>query len=134
MNELIAVARLSKDPEIRYGANNKAVATYSVAIGRKYKRDGEPDADFFNCISFGKTAEVIEKYVKKGTKLVIQGEVQNDNYTAKDGHKVYGTKIIVNQIEFCESKSNAGETEHHTTDKNGFMNIPDEIPDDLPFN
>lgn len=148
MNKVIMMGRLTRDPEVRYGgANNNAVARYSLAVDRRFKRDGEPDADFFNCVAFGKTAEFVEKYLHKGTKVVVEGEVRNNNYTNKDGQKVYGTDILTNQIEFAESKATASATSNGEqtatsatptaptgTDDGGFMNIPDGIEDELPFN
>jgi len=132
MNKVIMMGRLTKDPEVRYGQNNTAVARFSLAVDRRYKREGQPDADFFNCVAFGKTAEFIEKYLVKGTKVVTTGELQNNNYTDKDGNKRYDVQIMVNEIEFAESKnSNSGA--QAKTDKDGFMQIPDGIDEDLPF-
>lgn len=138
MNNFVAIGRLTKDPEMRYSNGNKAVGSFTIAIGRKYKKDGDPDADFFKCVCFGKTAEFVDKYFKKGQRVVIQGEVQNDNYKNKDGNMVYGTKILVNQVEFGDSKSDAGEPSHTTTEtpkagNDGFMHIPDGLADELPF-
>lgn len=146
MNKVIMMGRLTRDPEIRYsqGANATAVARFSIAIDRRFKREGEPDADFFNCVAFGKTAEFVEKYLKQGTKVALTGRVENDNYTNKDGQKVYGTRICVEECEFAESKGNSSnETEKtQNTAKSearhepgeGFMNIPDGLEEELPFN
>ena len=102
------MGRLTRDPEVRYGgANNNAIARFSIAVDRRFKREGEPDADFFNCVAFGRTGEFVEKYLKKGTKIVIDGEIRNNNYTNKDGQKVYGMDIVANTIEFAESKTSA---------------------------
>jgi single-strand DNA-binding protein len=132
MNRVILLGRLTRDPDIRYGgANNGCIARFNFAVNRKFKRDGQPEADFFNCTAFGKTGEFIEKYVKKGTKLVIEGEVRNDNYE-KDGHMVYGTVIIVNNAEFAESKNAAADKPK--TDERGFMDLPDDDSEDgIPF-
>ena len=110
MNKVILMGRLTRDPEVRYsqGASQTAVARYSVAVDRRFKREGEPDADFFNCTSFGKQAEFVERYLHKGTKVVLSGRVQNDNYTNKDGQMVYSVRIIVEDIEFAESKNASG--------------------------
>lgn len=147
MNKVIMMGRLTRDPEVRYGgASNNAIARFSIAVDRRFKRDGQPDADFFNCTAFGKTGEFVEKYLRKGTKIVLDGEVQNDNYTNKEGVMVYGTRIIVNQVEFAESKNaaaaagNGGEvapmapSEAPTSDPgNGFMEIDDVEDDGIPF-
>lgn len=117
------MGRISKDPEIKTG--NTTVANFSIAVDRKYKKDGEPTADFFNCVSFGKQAEFVEKYLKKGTKVVITGRLQNDSYTNKDGQKVTFTKTYVEEIEFAESKSKKEE-------KDDYLSVPDDIGD-LPF-
>lgn len=143
MNKVIMMGRLTKDPEVRYGgANNTAVASYTIAVDRRFKRDGQPTADFFNCRSFGKQGEFVEKYLKKGTKIVIEGELQNNNYTNKEGQMVYGMLIIVSSVEFAESK-NSGSAASAPADNSalaptaapddGFMNIPDGIEDELPF-
>lgn len=145
MNKVILIGRLTRDPEIRYsqGASSTAVATFSIAVDRRFKRDGEPDADFFNCTAFGKQAEFVERYLKKGTKMVVVGRVQNDNYTNKEGQKVYSTRIMVDELEFAESKNAAGgeSSEYRPSARpepsaadDGFMNIPDGIDEELPFN
>ena len=149
MNKVIMMGRLTRDPEVRYGgANNNAIARFSIAVDRRFKREGEPDADFFNCVAFGRTGEFVEKYLKKGTKIVIDGELRNNNYTNKDGQKVYGMDIVANTIEFAESKTSAQNYQDSapstagsqgapapTADAgDGFMNIPDGIEDELPFN
>lgn len=140
MNKIILCGRLTKDPEIRYsqGATQTAVARVSLAVNRKWKREGEPEADFFNCTAFGKQAEFIEKYLRKGSKVLISGRVQNDNYTNKDGQKVYAVNIMIEEIEFAESK-NAGQqdTNQRQQDRpaytnDGFMSIPDG-EEELPF-
>ena len=139
MNKVIFLARLGKDPEIRYAqASGNAIASFSIAVNRRFKRDNEPDADWFNCVAFGKTAEFCEKYLRKGSKVLIEGEVQNDNYE-KDGVKHYGTKIVINQIEFAESKSSqtnndTAEPEENAPADNEFVNVPDTDMDELPFN
>lgn len=137
MNKVILMGRLTRDPEVRYsqGANTTAVARYSLAVDRRFKRDGEPEADFFNCTAFGKAAEFAEKYLKQGTKIAITGRIENDNYTNKDGQKVYGTKIVIEEQEFAESKSSTEKKAPEAKpDENGFMNIPDGIDEELPFN
>jgi len=138
MNKVIMMGRLTKDPEVRYGGSkNTAIARYSLAVDRKVKRDGQPTADFFNCTSFGKQAEFCEKYLRKGTKVVIEGELQNDNYQNKEGQTVYGMRIIVSGIEFAESKStssSAGALDSPSElDGDGFMQLPEGFEDELPF-
>ena len=138
MNKWIGMGRLTRDPEVRYGQSGSAVANFSVAIDRRYKRDGETTADFFNCTAFGKTGEFVEKYLRKGIKVVIEGELQNNNYEDKNGTKHYSVQIIVNQIEFAESKSSqtnndTAEPEANAPADDGFMNVPDGIDEELPF-
>lgn len=138
MNKFITIGRLPRDPEIRYsqGANQTAIARFSLAVNRRFKREGEPDADFFNYTAFGKQAEFVEKYLKKGTKVVITGRVQNDNYTNKEGQKVYSVQVIVEEIEFAESKNAAGNTVSSPSGavEDGFMSIPEGAEEELPFN
>ena len=107
MNKVILMGRLVRDPDIRYsnGENAMAVARFTLAVDRRFKREGEPDADFFNCTAFGKQAEFVERYLHKGTKIVLSGRIQNDNYTNKDGQMVYSVRVMVDEIEFAESKN-----------------------------
>ena len=130
MNCITLMGRLTRDPEIRTG-NNSTVARYTLAVDRRFKRDGDPDADFFNCTVFGKSAEFAEKYFKKGTKLLIRGRIQSDNYTNKDGDKVYSWQVIVDEQEFAESKNASGATEA-TNSGDQFVEVPDN-EEDLPF-
>lgn len=141
MNKVILMGRLTRDPSIRYtqGENNTCVARYTLAVDRKYKREGEQAADFINCVAFSKTAEFTEKYLKQGTKIVITGRIQTGSYTNKDGNKVYTTDVIVEDCEFTESKNASQSTkpsqpEPSPTDADGFMNIPDGLEEELPFN
>lgn len=150
MNKVILMGRLTRDPEVRYsqGENSLAIARYSLAVDRRFKRAGEPDADFFNCTVFGKSAEFAEKYFHQGTKLVVTGRIQNDNYTNRDGQKVYSVQVIVEEQEFAESKNasaGAGDYQQQAPSQSGgrpapseaadgFMNIPDGIDEELPFN
>ena len=137
MNKVILMGRATRDPEIRYGTGNNqmAIANFSIAVDRRFKREGEPDADFFNCTAFSKTAEFVEKYIKKGTKVVIDGRLQNDSYTNKDGQKVTSTKIMIDSIEFAESKA-ANEPNNAPPAPEGFdkfMDVPAGLDDELPF-
>lgn len=106
MNKAILMGRLTRDPEIRYSSNDnsKAIARYTLAVDRRYNRDQEQQADFINCVAFGKSAEVAEKYFRKGTKLVVTGHIQTGSYTNKEGQKVYTTDVIIEDQEFAESK------------------------------
>lgn len=142
MNKVTLIGRLSRNPEVRYstGQNPIAVARYTLAVDRKYKRDNEPTADFINCIAFGKNGEFVEKYLAKGTKIAISGRIQTGSYTNKDGNKVYTTDVVVEEQEFCESKSKQNQSQEEQKPPfrpdgdDGFMNIPDGIDDELPFN
>lgn len=139
MNKVILMGRLVRDPEVRYsqGENAMAVARYTLAVDRKFKRDGEPNADFINCIAFGKNGEFAEKYLHKGIKILVEGRWQSGSYTNRDGQKVYTNDCVVESCEFAESK-NASQSERPQpapqTDSDGFMNIPDGIDEELPFN
>ena len=145
MNKVILMGRLTRDPEVRYGgANNSAVARFSLAVDRRFRREGEEQtADFINCVAFGKTAEFMEKYFRKGSKAVVEGRIQTGSYTNKDGQKVYTTDVVVEQVEFAESKNSSqggGDTGFgggfapSSDAGDGFMNIPDGIEEELPFN
>ena len=132
MNKVIFTGRLTKDAEIRYSNDGKAIAKFDFAVSRKFKREGDPDADFFGCVAFGRVAETFEKLnIAKGTKLLVEGEVRNNNYTNKDGQKVYGTQIVVESFEFCESKGTQGEDAPAKQD--AWMSVPDNM-EELPFN
>ena len=139
MNKIVLIGRSTKDADVRYSQGDKpmAIARISLAVDRKFKQEGQPTADFINCIAFGKTAEVIEKYVTKGTKIAVVGHIQTGSYTNKDGQKVYTTDVVIDELEFCESKSNQRSNSQPAPTPNGdmgFMNIPDGIDDGLPFN
>ena len=140
MNKVILIGRLTRDPEVRYtqGDNAMAIARYSLAVDRRFKRDGEPDADFINCVAFGKSGEFAEKYLKKGTKVAVVGRIQTGSYTNKDGQKVYTTDVVVEEQEFAESKNSGSSDNNQSAPANkntDFMNIPDGIDDsELPFN
>lgn len=142
MNKVILMGRLTRDSEIRYsqGENSTAVARFILAVDRRYKRTGdEQTADFINCVAFGKMAEFLEKYGHRGTKFVVEGRIQTGNYTNNDGQKVYTTDVVVEHMEFAESKKEKTEDAYmnepaglpEPADGSGFMNIPD--GEDLPF-
>lgn len=133
MNKVIECGRLTKDPEVRcsQGSNATATAKFTLAVDRKIKRDNEPTADFINCVAFGKTAEFIEKYVKKGTKLICVGEIRTGSYTNNEGKKVYTTDVLVNECEFAESKSSGQQNTAKADDGFNMDFTEDEL--DLPF-
>ena len=135
MNQIFLCGRLCNDPDVRYGTNSNAIAKFSIAVDRRFKRDGQPTADFFNCVAFGKTGEFIEKYFHKGSKILLSGEMQNNNYKNKEGQMVYGFQVAVNNVEFAESKSQQNNVQQAKPQQadDSFMQIPDEISDELPF-
>lgn len=153
MNKVILMGRLTRDPDVRYsqtGSQPLAVARFSIAVDRRFKRQNdEVTTDFFNCTAFGKQGEFVEKYLHQGTKVVVSGRIQNDNYTNREGQKVYSVQIITEDIEFAESKAaasanyNGGQQasfdqpmsrpEPSSAINDGFMNIPDGVDDELPF-
>ena len=131
MNKVILMGRLTRDPEVRNSQSGTAVARYTLAVDRMFKREGEPNTDFINCITFGKNAEFAEKYLKKGMRIVVSGRIQTGSYTNRDGIKVYTTDIIVEEHEFAERKQSGACDMPGQGD--GFMNIPDGLDDELPF-
>ena len=136
MNKVILKGRLTKDPEIRYkaGDESKAVAKFTIAVDRPRKKDAESQADFIPCTCFGKTAEMIEKYFRKGQEILLDGRWQTGSYD-KDGRKIYTNDCIVERVEFCGKKSDGTAPQPQPqTDEDGFMSIPDGIDEELPFN
>ena len=152
MNKVILMGRLTRDAEIRYsqGESATAIARFSLAVDRRFSRNNgdEQSADLINCVAFGKTAEFLERFGRKGTKFLVEGRIQTGSYTNKDGQKVYTTDVVVEQVEFAESKNSAGnggfDGGFTPADRpspsqaqpagDGFMNIPDGIDEELPFN
>ena len=154
MNKVILMGRLTRDPEVRYsqGENALAIARYTLAVDRRFRRDGENNADFIGCVAFGKSAEFAEKYLRQGTKIIVTGRIQTGSYTNRDGQKVYTTDVVVEDQEFAESKAAASESgmmrqsapspmaaspmpsPAQASSADGFMNIPDGIDEELPFN
>lgn len=146
MNCIILMGRLTRDPDIRWsqGPEQKCVARFTLAVDRRMKKqEGQQEqqtADFPACVAFGKTAEFIEKYVKKGTKLVLSGRIRTGSYTDRDGNKVYTTDVIADSVEFAESKKSQesggdGNEQRQAAMDDGFMQIPDGVEDEgLPFN
>lgn len=150
MNKVILMGRLTRDPDVRYsqGENATAVARFTLAVDRRSRRDGDQSADFIGCVAFGRQAEFAEKYLRQGTKIAATGRIQTGSYTNRDGQKVYTTDVVVEEMEFAESKAAAGEHAGNFQQSNpfqsapapsaaagdGFMNIPDGIDEELPFN
>ena len=151
MNKVILMGRLTRDPEVRYsaGENALAIARYTLAVDRRFRRDGEASADFINCVSFGRTAEFAEKYFRQGLKIAVTGRIQTGSYTNREGQKVYTTEVVVEEQEFAESKyaSDNYAASHPQSSAPApsmpspsaataevFMNIPDGIDEELPFN
>ena len=147
MNRVILMGRLTRDAEIRYsqGESSTAIARFSLAVDRRFRKEGdEQTADFINCVAFGRTAEFMERFGRKGTKFVAEGRIQTGSYTNKDGQRVYTTDVVVESVEFAESKSAASGSDGGFTPADrpspsqaagdGFMNIPDGIDVELPFN
>ena len=153
MNKVILMGRLTRDPEVRYSQNSEspmAVARFSLAVDRRVNRnnnDGQT-ADFINCVAFGRSGEFVERYLRKGTKVVLTGRIQTGSYTNRDGVKVYTTDIVAEDIEFAESKNASANNGDYSgfgggmsvsrpepvSAGDGFMNIPDGIDEELPFN
>lgn len=162
MNKVILMGRLTRDPEVRYSAgdSNMAIARYTLAVDRRFRRDGEATADFISCTVFGRGAEFAEKYLRQGTKIAVTGRIQTGSYTNRDGQKVYTTDVIVEEQEFAESRNSAAAADGSMAGMSrpmqqsapspraaapmpspsmasagdGFMNIPDGIDEELPFN
>ena len=135
MNSFCGVGRLTRDPEVRYTQGDKptAIARFTIAINRRFKREGEPEADFINCVAFGKAGEILEKYFHKGMAIGVTGRIQTGSYTNKDGVKVYTTDIACDSVEFVEKKGD-GNSAANADPTQGFMNVPDGIEEELPFN
>ena len=147
MNKVILMGRLTRDAEIRYsqGESSTAIARFSLAVDRRFRRDNEEQtADFINCVAFGRTAEFLERFGRKGTKFVLEGRIQTGSYTNKDGQRVYTTDVVAENVEFAESKNNSSAGNDFGgapsvpspsgAAGDGFMNIPEGIDEELPFN
>ena len=157
------MGRLTRDPEVRYatGENQLAIARYTLAVDRRFRRDGEHTADFISCVAFGRAAEFAEKYLRQGVRITVSGRIQTGSYTNRDGNKVYTTEVVVDNQEFAESKAasdaaraqggQGGEMRQQRQPRyqdaprpaqqntqpeppdDGFMNIPEGIDEELPF-
>lgn len=141
MNKVFLMGRLTRDPEIRYsqGENSMAIARYTLAVDRRFQRNGEQSADFISCVAFRHGAEFAEKYLRQGIKICVEGRIQTGSYTNKDGVKVYTTEVVIENQEFAESKNansgvqNDSRPMPSAASGDGFMNIPEGIEDELPF-
>ena len=150
MNKVILMGRLTRDPNISYSqsGDNLAIARFTLAVDRRGRRQDGADqqtADFIGCVAFGRQAEFAEKYLRQGTKIAVTGRIQTGSYTNKDGQKVYTTDVVLDDIEFAESKNAQGGGDSNYSYQapqrpapsaagDGFMNIPDGIDEELPFN
>ena len=134
MNKTILSGRLTKDPETRYtqAAEPMAVSRYTLAVDRPGKKDGQQNADFISCVAFGKNGQFAEKYLKKGTKIIVEGHIQTGSFTNKEGKKVYTTDVVVDRQEFCESKRDASERASEPANDD-FVSVPDNVQEELPF-
>ena len=154
MNRVVLMGRLTRDPEIRYsnGENALAIARFTLAVGRRFNRRDDQTADFITCKAFGKQAEFAERFLHQGIKVAASGRIETGSYTNRDGQKVYTTEVILDEIEFAESKA-ANEAARGSMGGgyqsapapapmpgpmgaagDGFMNISDGIDEELPFN
>ena len=139
MNKVILMGRLTRDPDIRYSQGDSAtcVARFTLAVDRRFKKQGDDQtADFINCVASGKTGEFAEKYLYQGTKVVGCGRIQTGSYTNKEGQRVYTTDVVLEEVEFAESKNSSNNNTQgrpSPVDANGFMNIQDDLGE-LPFN
>ncbi len=138
MNKVVLLGRLVRDPDVRYTQTSEAmaVARYTLAVNRKFKKNNEQSADFINCVAFGKNGEFAEKYLKKGMQIGVVGRIQTGSYTHKDGYKVYTTDVVVEEQEFTESKKDFEKRENISTAETGANNdgfVPVEDDGDLPF-
>ena len=144
MNKVILMGRLVRDPEVRYsqGADSTTIARYTLAVDRKVRTNNQDNADFIPCVAFGRAADFAEKYLQKGTKIVISGRIQTGSYTNRDGNRVYTTDVVIEEQEFAESKKDDGSRGTngssprgtYPTDTEGYIDIPDGIDEELPFN
>lgn len=150
MNNVTLMGRVVRDPEIRYtqGENPLAFGRFTIAVNRRVKKEGQQEADFIPCVVFGKQAELVEKYFRKGSRVCVRGRIQTGSYTNKDGQKVYTTDVAIEEIEFAQSKNetsagNSAPAGNYTPASNpaapagnpSFMSIPDGMEgiDELPF-
>lgn len=149
MNKTILMGRLTRDPEIRTAAGESGtmIARFTLAVNRRFRRDGEASADFINCVSFGKTAEFIEKYISKGRQICVSGRIQTGSYTNRDGQRIYTTEVVVEEVDFADSRRDAADAADAPADAAGAMPAPQAaaapadtgmdgfaVDEDIPFN
>lgn len=136
MNKWIGMGRLTREPEVRVTTGNTptTVAKFTLAVDRRIKKEGSQNADFIQCVAFGKTAEFAEKYLKRGTKVVAEGSWQTGSYTNQENKTVYTNECFVEHLEFAESKRDDNQNPAPTSVSDDFMSIPDGMVEDLPFN
>ena len=138
MNKIMLIGRLTRDPEIRYSTNdnNTAIARYTLAVNRPFRKNGEQQVDFLPCIAFGKTAEFAEKYLAKGMRVAVEGRIQTGSYTNQEGQKIYTTDVVVERQEFLEKRADNGQQSPDNANNydDRFMDIRDGIDEELPFN
>lgn len=144
MNSVNLTGRFTRDPDVRYTDGGSTIARFALAVDRRFKTENGPQADFVNCVAFGKTAEFIEKWFRKGMKMELSGRIQTGSYTNQEGQKIYTTDVVAEQVGFAESRSSSQGSESNgpsdnergfgSPDTDGFMNIPDGIDEELPFN
>ncbi len=145
MNKVVLVGRLTRNPETRYsqGENPTAISRYTLAVDRRFKREGQPDADFIRCVAFGRSGEFADRYFTQGMRVAVSGRIQTGSYTNRDGVKVYTTEVVVEDQEFAQSKSennapmpsaSAAPAAPAEDPGDDFMNIPEGIDEELPFN
>ena len=132
MNKFIGMGRLTGEPTIIMSNSGSSIAKFTTALDRAFKQEGQPTADFVNCVAFGKTAEFIEKYFHKGNRIAYTGHLQTGSYE-KDGVKHYTTDIVIETVEFCESKQSNAQEAKDSNVNNDFLNVPEEIDSELPF-
>lgn len=140
MNKVILLGRLTRDPETRYSTGDSAMAItrYTLAVDRRFKREGDPTADFINCLVFANGAEFAEKYFRQGTRIAVSGRIQTGSYTNREGRKIYTTEVVVEEQDFAQSREQADtpkeeQKQEPKTDADGFMNVADNIDEELPF-
>lgn len=134
MNKVVLMGRLTRDPEVKSTASGTAVTRYSLAVERRYKKDGEQTADFINCVCFGNTAEFAGKYLSKGAKIAVSGRIQTGSYTKDDGQKVHTFDVVVEEHYFGESKGGNSSADEAPPEFNtDFASVLPDDDDDLPF-